>query len=247
MPTDYDLKETWDKVYDKTRPKIEPWISDWEWRQADDSWGEFATRKTNPATKRSKWIFGYSRAWAFNHAGHNDQMDWHIQVRDGLLALFPSIATTDRIFFIGGGFGFHNEVWKDLGYVNSWTIEPSSYIQGNKATETAGDIILVNENLRSGNAFLNALRNATGERTADWIIDCEILLGYSNDEIETVVANPSTRFIDLFEHVLTGTDQTRIIHLVRQGTSNIPEVIRRPMAEWEAFDPAHSWIDVEVL
>ena len=247
MPTNYDDKATWDLVYDETVPKVEPWLSDYEWRQADNSWGEYATRKTDPATRRSKRIVGYSRAWAMNFGGHNDQLDWHLAVRDALLAAFPAMQAADRIFFVGGGFGFLNEAFKDAGFVNSWTIEPSTYIQGNKPTETRGDIILVNEALRSGNAFLNALRSATGEKTADWVIDDEILLGYTDAEIETVVANPNVRFVDLFEAILTGTDQSRIIHLVRQGASNIPEVIRRPMAEWEAFDPAHSWFDVEAI
>ncbi len=130
--------------------------------------------------------------------------------------------------------------------MNGWTIEPSSYIQGAKASNVVGDVIIINEALRGGNQFLNALRNATGERTADWVIDDEILLGYSDAEI---VADQGAgyRFVDLFEAILTGVDQSRIIHLVRQGTSNIPEVIRRDLAVWQAFDPLHSWLDVEVL
>jgi len=145
------------------------------------------------------------------------------------------------------GYGFLMETFKDAGFPNCWGIEPSAYIQGNKGTEARGDIVLVNEALRSGNAFLNAMRSATGERTADWVIDEEILLGYLEVEITAVVANPSTRFIDLFESILTGSDQSRIIHLVRQGTSNNPLVFRRDMAVWQSFDPAHSWLDVEAL
>lgn len=250
MPTNYDDKATWDKVYGTTAPRVEPWVSDWEWRQPDNSWGPYETRKGPPYTRRAKRITGYSRAWAMNYGGFNDQMDWHIRVRDAILALFPAMQTTDRFFFVGCGFGFWVEVWRDLGFVNSWGIEPSLYVQNNAVTETAPGVILVDESLSSGNALLNKLRNITGEKTADWVIDTEILLGYTDAEITQVVANPSTRFVDLFEEILTGNDESQIIHLVRVGENNpaYPEVIRRPdMATWQAFDPAHSWVDVEAL
>lgn len=247
MPTNYDDPATWDKVYGKTRPRTEPYISDYEWRQPDGSWGDFATRVGPPYTRRSRDIVGYSRAWALNFGGFNDALDWHIAVRDALLAAFPAMDPADRFFFVGCGFGFLVEVFRDAGFTNAWGIEPSAYIQGNKVTETRGDVVLVNESLTSGNALLNAMRNATGSRTADWVIDDEVLLGYTDAEITEVVANPSTRFVDLFEYLLTGNDQSRIVHLVRQGVSVDPEVIRRPMATWQAFDPAHSWFDVEAF
>jgi hypothetical protein len=246
MPTDYNSEAVWNQVYGKTRPRMEPWISDYEWRQEDGTWsGVEPPDDGRIRTRRSRDIVGYSRARALNVGdGPPGELHEYVRVRDALLAAFPAMQTTDRFFFCGGGHGYLNEVFKDAGYANGWTIEPSSYIQGRKATETRGDIILINEALRGGMQFLNALRTATGLRTADWVIDEEILLGRSDEE---VVQNEGGgyRFVDLFEAILTGADQSRIIHFVRQGVSVDPLVYRRPMAEWVAFDGAHSWFDVE--
>lgn len=244
MPTDYDSQATWAAVYPKYRPRVPPYDTDWEWRAP----GSLVWQANEPAdgpgkTRRAKWLTGYDKAYFENHR--------HIYEarRDLILAAFPAMLPGERYFFVGGGYGYLNTVFQEAGYGvgTSWVIEPSAHIQGSKAANVVGNVILINEALRAGNAFLNAMRNATGERTADWVIDDEILLGYSDAEIVNIEANPSTRFVDLFEFILTGVDQTRIIHLVRQGTSNIPEVIRRPLAVWQAFDPAHSWLDVEAV
>jgi len=248
MPVDYNSEQTWIDVYGKVRPTQSPWIDDYEWRQPDGSWGDFATRAGPPYTRRSRDIVGYNRARYLN-IGDGPPLVLNVQrhLRDALLAAFPAMDPSHRFFFVGCGYGFLMETFKVAGFPLCWGIEPSAYIQGNKGTEARDDIVLVNEELRSGNAFLNAMRNATGEKTADWVIDEEILLGYSDAEITTVVANPATRFIELFESILTGTDQSRIVHLVRTGVSNNPLVYRRDMATWQSFDPAHSWIDVEAV
>lgn len=242
MPTDYDSPTTWAKVYPKYPPRVAPYDADWEWRAPGSSvWQDTEPPDGPGKTRRARWLTGYDKAYFENHR--------HIYEarRDGILAAFPAMQAGDRYFFVGSGYGYLCTVFNEAGYGvgTSWVIEPSAPVQAGKAINVVGNVILINERLRSGMQFLNAMRSATGERTADWVIDDEILLGYSDAEI-VADQGGGYRFVDLFEAILTGSDESHIIHLVRQGTSNIPEVIRRPMVEWEAFDPAHSWLDVEV-
>lgn len=251
----YTTDQDWDDAYGPVAPRVQsrPEYSDLEWRQDDPNlggpavWGPIETRFESPTGttwKRQKRIHFSQNplGWQVNYYGTQDLPEYWYQRRNQILTEH-TIGVNDRILIIGAGTGALVKAFQDGGYTAVWGLEPSTWIQGNSLHQW-GSVILVDAELTGGNQLLARLRQATGDDVFLWVIDEEMMEGYTDTELDHVEVNPSTRFVDLPELLLTpGTSPSRIIHLVR--TTGDPTIVNlHTMAEWEAFDPAHSWMEV---
>lgn len=185
--------------------------------------------------------------WQILFYGKQNEPEYWYERRDAILAAH-AISTSDRILVLGAGTGALVYAFHQAGYLNCWGLEPSTFIQGN-AARVWGSVILVDADLRGGNQLLSALRKnpaqgGTGADVFNWIIDEEMMCTYEDAELNNIEISPSTRFIDLPELLLdTGVPQSHIIHLVRTvGSSEFVNL--HTLAEWVAFDPSHSYMEV---
>lgn len=251
----YTTDQDWDDAYSPVAPRVQshPEYSDLEWLQNDpesgDPWvyGPIETRYESPtgATWKRQKRIKFSAAplrWQVNYQGSQDLPEYWYDRRN-LILTQHTIGLNDRILILGAGTGALVKAFKDVGYTAVWGLESSTWIQGN-SLHMWNDVVLVNEDITGGNQLLARLRQGTGGDEFLWVIDEEMMEGYTDIELVNIEVSPSTRFVDLPELLLTpGTPQSHIIHLVR--TTGDPSIVNiHTMAEWEAFDPQHSWMEV---
>ena len=242
---EYDTAADWDAAYGPTPPRTPDTLSVRmeEWLQPDDSWGDIATRKGPPYISRRRPI-SFSEdplLWQINYYGRAETPEYWYERRNKILTIH-AIPKGDRILIVGAGTGALVKAFKDDAYTAVFGLEPSSFIQNN-SLHMWGDVVVVDSDITQGNQLLARLRQGTGDDVFDWIIDEEMMLGYTDAELETVETG-AYRFLDLPEILLDdGVPQSRIIHLVR--TSGDPAFINiHTLAEWQAMDPAHSWMEI---
>ena len=243
---DYTTDADWDAAYSPVAPRVQSHAeyTDYEWRQPDMTWGAIETRVGPPYYRRQKRI-RFSAAplrWQVNYQGEQDLPEAWYDRRNTILAEHP-IALTDRVLVVGAGTGVLVRAFRDVGYTAVFGLEPSDWIQGN-ALHMWGDVVLVDSDITQGNQLKARLRNGTGDDEFTWIIDEEMSTGYTDAELVEIRVNPSTRWIDLPELLLSpGVPHSHIIHLVR--TSGDPTIVNvHPIEWWQALDPAHSWMEV---
>lgn len=167
--------------------------------------------------------------------------------RDHLIAL--GMAPTDRILVAGCAFGFLIEAFHDAGYDNVWGVEYSTHIENNRATESRGDVLFVEDDIRGGGRVRAALRNLTGDDEFDWIVSESVMESYDPGAEMDGLLNAA-------ETVLTiGKPQSNIVHLVMDVMTDAEGAAREPrdqwidpafsqftLAEWNAIRPAHTWM-----
>ena len=242
----YTTDADWDAAYGQTAPRVQSRAeyTDYEWRQADGSWGAIETRAAGPPFYRRQKRIVFSAAplsWQVNFYGSEDLPEYYYERRNAIL-VEHAIALSDRILILGAGTGALVKAFRDVGYSECYGLENSPWIQGNSLHMWNG-VVLVDASLTAGNQLLARLRQGTGDDEFAWVIDEEMMVGYTDAELTAIEINPSTRFVDLPERLLApGTPQSHIIHLVR--TYGDPTIINvHDIAWWTTLDPAHSWME----
>jgi len=156
-----------------------------------------------------------------------------------------SPGATDRILIPGCGFGWLIEAAQDDGYTSIWGIDYSSHIADNRATETRGDILFVEDDITGGGRVRAQLRQMTGDDEFRWIISESVLESYDNDTEMQGLLNAAETILE------TGQPTANIIHLVHavpHGThpsANLdPAFLVQDIDAWAAIRPTHTWVNV---
>lgn len=194
-----------------------------------------------------RWIDGvqtfYSRAM-YDYGG---SMPKYERNRDLLISTL-GITTTDRILIAGCGFGFLIEAFHKAGYSNCWGIDYSAHIASNRATESDGTVLFVENDIRGGGQVRNALRQMSGLGPQDgyhYVISENMLESYD-------LGTEMEQLLDAAESVLqSGEPLSNVAHLVQAvrnpsdpDRSIDPAFLQLTLAEWNAIRPAHTWIDI---
>lgn len=165
--------------------------------------------------------------------------------RDHLVAL--GIVPSDRVLVVGSGFGFLVDAFHDAGYANVWGLDSSSHVDANR-TEIRGDTVVVSDDIRGGGRMRAALRSATGDDEFDWIVTESVVESYDDADVQVLC--------NVCEGGLTGTDRSRIVHLVMDVLTDVdtgeareprdrwidPAFNQKTLAEWNALRPDHTWM-----
>lgn len=145
------------------------------------------------------------------------------------------------VIVVGCGFGWLVEQAIDNGVAAAVGIDSSPFIQANKATESRGDVVILDATVgvTADNTIKSMLQAAGFKRTADLVIDEDAASSHSDAELQA--------FFDGCESLVSGNRPARVVHLVTpvsERGGNDPIINWKTMAEWKALRPAHTWIDI---
>jgi SAM-dependent methyltransferase len=189
-------------------------------------------------------FIGYGRRYAEIQDGNRSNTNLGaFEARWANLVSTFGILTTDRVLIAGCAYGFLIEVANDAGYNLVWGIDSSSHIASNRAIESRGDVLFVEDDIRGGGRVRAALRSLTGDDIFDWIISEDVVPGYTVAELPPL--------LDAAEAVLApGKPDSNIVHLITilvPGKSGDSSQTWLTLAEWNAVRPAHSWVDIRTF
>ncbi len=199
--------------------------------------GVYKIRIRDPSHAKFGQKLSYTReAMARSQGPYDDNMTAYQERFDNLTALF-SMATGDRIIFAGCGLGFTIEPFIDAGFTEIWGLDSSSYIDSIKATESRGDVEIIDEEFKNSGQLNAKLIAVTGANNFKWIITESVLEGYEN-------GTDMDDILDAAEVGLTnGEPLDQIIHMVYPSPGVGAQFNQNTLAQWKAIRPAHSFVD----
>jgi hypothetical protein len=200
--------------------------------------GVYRIRIRDPSHAKFGQKLSYTReAMARSKGPYDDNMTAYQERFDNLTALFPSMATGDRIIFAGCGLGFTIEPFIDAGFTEIWGLDSSSYIDSIKATETRGDVAIIDEEFKNSGQLNAKLIAVTGANNFKWIITESVLESYEDGaEMDEI--------FDAAEVGITnGEPLSGIIHMVYPPPGLGLQFNQHSLSEWKALRPAHSFVD----
>lgn len=199
--------------------------------------GVYKIRIRDPAHAKFGQKLSYTReAMARSKGPYDDNMTAYQERFDNLTALF-SMATGDRIIFAGCGLGFTIEPFIDAGFTEIWGLDSSSYIDSVKATESRGDVEIIDEEFKNSGQLNAKLIAVTGANNFKWIITESVLESYED-------GSEMDEILDAAEVGLTnGEPLDQIIHMVYPPPGVGLQFNQNSLAEWKALRPAHSFVD----
>jgi hypothetical protein len=158
-----------------------------------------------------------------------------------------TFGATDRILIAGCGLGHLIQAFKDAGFPNTYGIDFSSEITSRRGIgEGPSGIVLVSEDIRSGNQARQALQAATGDSEFDWLISEAVMESYDGTELDQMLnAAPVALYKSLTPP--QGSERWRCIHLVYTNTNLAPAFLVQDIDAWAAAAPEQSWVSVESM
>lgn len=150
------------------------------------------------------------------------------------------ITSTDRVLIGGAGRGELVQAAHLAGFPLCWGIDGSS-ILGNGRFTLANGVLMVDRPMQGGGGTLARLRSVTGDDEFDWVITEDVVSCYDPTDPELA------QILAACETVLTGTDLSRIVHIVSCDWS--PDFADAPgysqsIEEWATLAPAHAWMRI---
>jgi hypothetical protein len=139
-----------------------------------------------------------------------------------------------RIAMIGGGFGWERDQWIADGFGPVCVVDNSTYIQGNKGSNSNGEIL--NED-GTTTASRRAIRVALGGTsvTVDWAISMDCFPWFTNAEC-TDAANAMQSLATNVGHWLTCVDPANA------SRTAIPTANWKTLQQWKAMFPNHKCV-----
>lgn len=157
------------------------------------------------------------------------------------LDMLPAgLITSANVLVVGCGFGWLMEHLLDAGAASVTGVDPSPYVQANKADHSRADVAPRIVSATVGVDNVSSVLQAVGfARTYSVVIDDDA--ASSNSDVEL------TAFLNGCESLLQGNQKSRIIHLVTPqqfGSVQSPFLNWKPMADWKALRSTHTWVDI---
>lgn len=208
-----------------------------DWNSAKTWEALYQMRIRDPGhPKHGEIVKGMNRLMAGRMQGpRDDSLTLFEMRREGLIRMLD-LLPMDRIVIIGGLYLV--EVFEDIGFTSVVGLDPSIYVQDQMFPDSTDSF--VNRDVRDPDAPAE-LRSRTGDDKFKWVISEDIMTGYDDNEMASV--------LEAAEMYLAGGEPlTNIVHIVTSvdpdGRTGDSMVNWKSLVQWKAMRPDHTWIDM---